>query len=455
MTHPNDQHINDLCIIGGGLAGIASAIEARRLYPHWKIVLIESRSRLGGRAGSFVDPKTKNWVDNCQHVGLGCCTELIEFVNRLGSPDAFRRIPELRFLSPDGRVGFIRSSKFLPPPLHLAPSFLKIRFLNSWDKITLALGLLKLALTSPQSLKGQTVLDWLNCNFQTPRSIRRLWEPVLVSALNDSLDKLDIAIARQVFVKSFFKSRSGFHMLVPAIPLGELFDERARTALSNLNIQILDNTKCQSIENHESFFEIQIRGKSALFANQIIVATPWPATSDILNSLNINSLDTLSEKISRLESSPITGIHLLLDKTVCPHSEIALLDTTIQWVFDHTLADRRQPGCILPANGQSLHIVISASHQLAHKNRNEILDEIRAELDSAFPEMQSATILSAWIVTEHAATFSPSPESDSLRPTSVTPLPRLYLAGDWTQTGWPATMEGAIRSGLNAARSLI
>ena len=200
---------------------------------------------------------------------------------------------------------------------------------------------------------------------------------------------------------------------------------------------------------------MQIRGKSPLFANQIIVATPWPATSDILNSLNLNSLHTLSEKISRLESSPITGIHFLLDKTVCPHSEIALLDTTIQWVFDHTSADRRQPGCILPANGQSLHIVISASHQLAHKNRNEILDEIRAELDSAFPEMQSATILSAWIVTEHAATFSPSPESDSLRPTSVTPLPRLYLAGDWTQTGWPATMEGAIRSGLNAARSLI
>ena len=458
MNHTNLPNNNpkpiDLCIVGGGLAGISAALEARRLHPEWRIVLTESRSRLGGRAGSFIDPKTKNWVDNCQHVGLGCCSALIDFVNRLGSPDAFRRVPELKFLGPDGRVDTIKGSAFLPTPLHLAPAFARLRFLSNWDKFTLGFGLLKLALTPPNWLRGKSVAKWLKSNGQTPRSIKRMWEPVLVSALNDDLERLDLANARQVFVESFFKTRDGFHLLVPAMPLGELFDERARVALSTQQIEVICNMNCQSIQSHENQFHLQFRGKDDFIAKRIIIATPWTIASEILKSMNEVKLNPITKLINQLKPSPITGIHLQLDRRICPHSEIALLDTTTQWIFDHTEADRRQTGCILPPDGQSLHIVVSASHELARKSRDEILEVIIEELKTAFPEMQSSTILSSWVVTEHAATFSPSPGIDSIRPTPSTPIKGLFLAGDWTQTGWPATMEGAIRSGLNAAQAM-
>ena len=447
--------IYDLCIIGGGLAGLAAALEARRQWPGHRIALIESRTRLGGRAGSFIDPKTGNWVDNCQHVGLGCCDELIAFVNRLGAPNAFRRVPELKFLAPDGTVDVIYGTRWLPAPLHLAPAFARIRFLSTWDKLTLGLGLLKLAATPPRWLAGRNVADWLKCNFQTSRSIKRLWEPVLVSALNDSLDKLDLACARKVFVESFFARRDGFHLLVPAMPLGELFDTLAREALTTNKIDIFDNLACHNISKQESHFHLELRDNSFLRCSQAIIATPWKKAAQLCESINLEELAPLVHAARRMNPSPITGIHLQLDRTVCHHSEIALLDTTTQWIFDHTQADHGQPGCTLPPGGQSLHLVVSASHELCKKSRDEILEILLAELNHAFPEMQSAQVLSAWVVTEHAATFSPSPEAESVRPAQNSPVAGLALAGDWTQTGWPATMEGAIRSGLLAARALI
>lgn len=444
----------DLCIIGGGLAGISAALEARKLHPDWNILMVESRTRLGGRAGSFTDPKTGNWVDNCQHVGLGCCDELIRFSEKLNVPHAFRRVPALNFLTPDGHVDTIAGSRFLLAPLHLAPSFAQIRFLSWRDKITLGYGLLKLAMTPPKWLKNKNVADWLKTNFQTGRSIRRLWEPVLVSALNDSLEKLDLSIARQVFVESFFKRRDGFHLLVPAMPLGELFDEKASIALSQRQIQIVENCACRSITRNNDSFELTFRDGSQKIARNIILATPWAATAELCKTLAEPGLQPLIDAIGQFQSSPITGIHLQLDRKICEYSEIALLDTTTQWIFDHTDADRRQPGCILPEQGQSLHLVVSASHELSKKSKDEILEIVTNELKSAFPSMNSAKILSVWVVTEHSATFSPSPEIESIRPGQKTAIPGLTLAGDWTKTGWPATMEGAIRSGLLAARAL-
>jgi uncharacterized protein with NAD-binding domain and iron-sulfur cluster len=236
------------------------------------------------------------------------------------------------------------------------------------------------------------------------------------------------------------------------MPLGELFDERARLALKAQRIEVIENMNCQSINLIENLFDLQFRGKENLIVSRLMIATPWSTTLELLKTMNKPELNRITHQVQQLQPSPITGIHIQLDRKVCPHSEIALLDTTTQWIFDHTDADRRQPGCTLPAGGQSLHIVVSASHELAKKGRDEILELIIEELRNAFPEMQSSTVLSSWVVTEHAATFSPSPGIDSIRPQSSTPIKGLYLAGDWTQTGWPATMEGAIRSGLNAAR---
>lgn len=442
----------DLVVIGGGLAGIAAALEFRKLHPDSRIALFESRKRLGGRAGSFVDPKTGAWVDNCQHVGLGCCDELLHFVDSLGAADAFRRVRTLRFRTPDGRTSAISAVPILPAPLHLGLSFARLHFLSLWDKSTLGFGMMKLAATPPARLKGRSVADWLRANFQTRRSIARFWEPVLVSALNDSLDRLDVSGARQVFVESFFKRRDGFHLLIPAVPLGELFDTRARKTLENGRIEVFDNRACRRIEPLAAGFRLHFRDESAVVARNVILAVPWAACAELMRSTGRPGLQATIERADSLQPSPITGVHLILDRKVCDESEVALLDTTAQWAFDHSDADRSQPNANLPADGQSLHVVVSASRCLTEMKREAILDLIVGELQASFPRMKGARILSSWVVTEHAATFGPAPGTDAIRPENTTALPGLYLAGDWTATGWPATMEGAIRSGLNAAR---
>jgi squalene-associated FAD-dependent desaturase len=444
----------DVAIIGGGLAGVAAALELRDLAPQARIALFESRKRLGGRAGSFVDPKSGAWVDNCQHVGLGCCDELVSFVRKLGAPDAFRRVASLKFRTPDGRSSAISAFPLLPAPLHLGFSFARLHFLSLRDKAMLAFGLLKLAATPPARLRGRSVAEWLIRNRQTNRTIARFWEPVLVSALNDSLDELDVAGARQVFVESFFRRRDGYHLLVPSMPLGELFDSKVRVALEQANIELQSNMACRGFEIlGDGSFRLHFRDGSSQIARKLILAVPWAAAAELAKTANQPELAPVVDHAERLKPSPITGIHLILDRRICDESEVALLDTTAQWVFDHTEADRRQNPEMVPAGGQSLHVVVSASHELAEKSREEILAIISNDLQRMFPAMVGANVISSWVVTEHAATFSPAPGTEAFRPQSTTPIPGLFLAGDWTDTGWPATMEGAIRSGISAAKA--
>lgn len=444
----------DVAIIGGGLAGIAAALEFHDINPESRIALFESRKRLGGRAGSFVDPKTGAWVDNCQHVGLGCCDALVRFVARLGVPDAFRRSTELKFRTPDGRTSAIRAFPLLPAPLHLGASFARLHFLGLFDKFMLAVGLAKLAITPMGLLRGRSVAEWLKSNRQTSRAIARFWEPVLVSALNDSLDQLDVAGARQVFVESFFRRRDGFHLLVPAMPLGELFDTHARLALANSGVEVVENMACRLIEPMPGgTFRLHFRDGSARVAHKVILAVSWSVAATILLTLDDSSLNEIIAGADFLRPSPITGIHLVVDRKVCDEPEIALIDTTSQWVFDHTAADLRQAAASVPPGGQSLHVVVSASHGLVGKSREEIFEIVLGELRAAFPAMAGADVVSSWVVTEHAATFSPAPGTEAIRPAAVTPIKGLFLAGDWTATHWPATMEGAIRSGLTAARA--
>lgn len=448
-----DSRVWDLVVVGGGLAGTAAALEARQIHPEWKILVVEGRRRLGGRAGSFIDPRTGQWVDNCQHVGLGCCKELLRFVDRLGVPNAFRRVDHLQFMTPDRRHDVIRGVGYLPVPLHLLPSFVKLKYLGLWDKLTLGYGVLRLVFSSPQALQGISVKQWLLQKGQTNNSIKRFWEPVLVSALNDSLDRLDCEHARKVFRESFFQSRDGFHLLVPEVPLGVLFDEQVRNCFSSLEIQLKEGLSCAEVGIRNQKFELKLRNGDAFTTQHVILATPWHVTQKIVNLTVSDHWKQISQKIQNLQPSPITGIHLVFDREIVPFSEVALLDTVVQWVFDHTEADRRQAASLMPAGAQSLHLVVSASHALAELKREEILDLAMGELRSAFPEAFHAQLLSSWVVTEHAATFSPSPGVDKFRPSQKTGVPGLALAGDWTETGWPSTMEGAILSGLLAARA--
>ncbi len=216
-------------IVGGGLAGLATA--ASLIERGLRVTLLESRPRLGGRASSFTDPTTGELVDNCQHVSMVCCTNLADFCRRVGIEGLFRREPAITFFAPDGRTSTLKAG-LGPAPFHLGASFLRSKHLRWRDKLKVAYGLARLALDRRAGEDGrEPFADWLWRHGQDVRTMNLFWGPVLVSALNERLDRMDPAMARQVFVDGFLMNRSGFQMEVPSAPLGELYGVRLETWL--------------------------------------------------------------------------------------------------------------------------------------------------------------------------------------------------------------------------------
>ncbi|MEO6808952.1 MAG: FAD-dependent oxidoreductase, partial [Isosphaeraceae bacterium] len=231
-------------IIGGGLAGLATA--AALVDRGLKVTLLESRPRLGGRASSFLDPGTGESVDNCQHVSMGCCTNLADFCSRVGTRHLFRHVPAVVFVSPEGRLSRLKASG-LPAPLHLAGSFLRANYLSMADKLRVAYGLacLRFADLAPTA---EPFADWLRRHGQTARTIERYWGTVLISALNEQLDQMDVGHARKVFLDGFLRNRQGFVMEVPLAPLGEIYGTRLEAWLATKGVEVRLSTGVRAVE---------------------------------------------------------------------------------------------------------------------------------------------------------------------------------------------------------------
>jgi squalene-associated FAD-dependent desaturase len=442
-----------LLIVGGGLAGlsIAAALADRGL----KITLLESRPRLGGRASSFNDPATGEPVDNCQHVSMACCTNLANFCRRVGTSSLFRREPAVVFLGPDGRLSRLEAGS-LPAPFHLAGSFLRAHYLSSLDKLRVAYGLACLRL-APERMDrpGESFADWLLRHGQTVRTMNRYWATVLVSALNERLEQMDVGHARKVFLDGFLRNRQGFQMEIPLVPLGELYGSRLETWLRAHAIEVRLTTGVRGVEPDGK--GVELRSGERIAADFLALAVPFDRIRALIP-------DALAERIpglaglDALRASPITGVHLWFDRPVCPLDHVVTVGRLIQWVFNHTAIQGRPVpavGVESESQGQYLQLVISAAYDLVRLDNAAILTTVLAELGEIWPAARSARLLRSWVVTEHGATFAVRPEVDALRPPQRTPIAGLFLAGDWTATGWPATMEGAVRSGYLAAEAIL
>ena len=238
---PSPPHI---VIVGGGLAGLAAA--AALVDRGLRITILESRPRLGGRASSFNDPVTGELVDNCQHVSMACCTNLADFCRRVGIDSMFRRERELVFLGPDARISKFRSG-IGPAPLHLAVSFLAARFLNARDKLRVGYALAVLA-GARDDRPGESFADWLLRHRQSIRSINLFWAPVLVSALNERLEQMDVGHARKVFLDGFLRNRTGFRPEIPLVPLGELYGTRLIRWLRDHDVEVRLTTGVSAVD---------------------------------------------------------------------------------------------------------------------------------------------------------------------------------------------------------------
>jgi zeta-carotene desaturase len=416
-------------IAGGGLAGLAAA--AALGSAGFEVELFEARPFLGGRATSYTLPSEEGGevIDNCQHVLLACFTNLLNLYQRLGVRDRIRFFREFRFVEPGGRVSVLGAGR-LPAPLHFAGSFARLRFLSLKDKLSLARGLMALARERGRrtDLDRITMLEWLREKRQTPGAIGRFWQQVLVSAINEDLDRMAAGHGFQVLWQGFLAHPDAHRMGLSTVPLGELYAVRD---LANASVHLKAPVECFGIEDGR-VLAARVEGQPVA-ADYYVSALPFERVGAVAPGLGLD--------VSAFEHSPITEIHLWFDRPVMGFPHATLLDRTIQWAFNKS-------------EGRYVQLVVSASRSLVEMSRQEIIGLALGEFAEFFPAAGEARLLKAHVVKEVRATFSARPGLEARRPAARTGIPNLFLAGDWTRTGWPATMEGAVRSGYLAAEAV-
>jgi len=431
-----------VAIAGGGLAGLAAACALAEAG--FRVTLLERRPFLGGRASSYQHPGTGETVDNCQHVLFGCCTNLIDFYRRIAVEKNIRWYDTMTFVEPGGRTSVLERS-FLPAPLHTTLSFLSFPFLDASDKLAISRAMAAL-MPVPLRDTGESFLDWLHRYKQTENAIQRFWKPVLVSALSEDLELVSVAYAAQV-VRESMKSESAREMGIPTIPLTDLYASAAVYVVARGG-EVRLRTGVESFRAQTSEVRVTASGEERGF-DYLVLAVPFDALERILP--DTPAAAPLAAMLGRFRTSPITGIHLWFDREISDLDHAVLLDRTVQWMFHKSrLIQSRASG-----SGSYVELVVSSSKSLVDKSKGEIVDLAVKELREFFPVAREANLLKSTVIKEVNATYSPRPGIDEYRPRPETSWPRVFLAGDWTATGWPATMEGAVRSGYQAAESIM
>ena len=450
---PDSSSQTTVAIAGGGLAGLAAACALSDAGFH--VTLFERRPFLGGRASSYEHPGTGEVVDNCQHVLFRCCTNLVAFYQRIGAADRLRWYDDMTFIEPGGRASYMRSSA-LPAPLNIAPSFLGFPFLAVADKFAIARAIASLVF-APPSDDRRPFLDWARSTGQTDTALRRFWEPILVSALNEDLDRVSVFAAAKV-VRDSIKSPAARHMGVPTAPLTEIYN-LAGNYVRSRGGDLQFRTSVEAFHPDARGVRLQITGREESF-DYLVAALPF----DVLDRILPESSESqpLRQQLAQFETSPITGIHLWFDRQISDLDHAVLLDRTVQWMFHKSRILDRFSGFskmeapkLSRSGGSYVELVVSSSKSLVEKSRAEIIELALGELREFFPAAREANLVKSIVIKEIKATFSPRPGIEALRPAPQTVWPRVFLAGDWTATGWPATMEGAVRSGYLAADSVL
>jgi squalene-associated FAD-dependent desaturase len=437
-----------VAIIGGGVAGIAAAVALSEADCH--VELFEKRPLLGGRASSFVDKETGERLDECQHGTMRCCTNLEDLLRRLGVADQIDYHDAIHFLDSDGKQSTIANCP-LPAPMHTAISFLKFQSLNLKDKIGIGRAMMAMLRAHPDPQNDTlSMAEWFARMRQTEQSVKRFWRPVLVSACNEELERISCTHGFKIFRDGFLMHPTTFHFGIPRVPLGTLYTEPTLALL----------------KQHGGCVNLKTIVEEIHFANNRITALTLNDGETVTADYYVSGLqcDLLLkllppeitdgvpywQNIAQIELSPICGVHLWFDRAFdCPPA-LAILDRTTEWIFNKT-ATWNLP----PERGTYLSIVVSASRRLASLSKEEIVSEILAEVRACVPASQSADLTRSQVIRWPKATISPKPGIEALRPMQTSPIENLFIAGEWTQTGWPSTMEGAARSGYLAAEALL
>ncbi len=435
--------MQDAIVVGGGLAGLAAA--AALAEDGASVTVLERRPEIGGRAYSYELPALGEVVDS-QHVMLGCCTNLVDLCTKAGGADGIRWYDELLFLEPEGKRTSMKPGG-MPAPMHQTMSFLRAPMLSAGDKVGIARGLMEFARGYPAE-DSESFAAWVKRTGQTERSIRHFWEPVVASALNDGFERCSAKYAGKVFHETFLKSAEGGRLGIPRMPLTEFFAPVLRRAEA-LRVTVDRRAGVDAIKARVDGRWLVRSGERMFKAENVILAGDLRSTQKLVAELPGVPAVLREREESGFVSSPITTVHLWYDRDVTGVDHAVLLDTRIQWVF----VKSRIRGW-KAERGSYLELTISASWAELGMGRQEILADALRELELFFPLVREARLLKSTVLKEARATFSVTPGLDRVRPEQKTQWPGLFLAGDWTRTEWPSTMEGAVRSGRLAAGAL-
>ena len=451
----SDQPTPDVLIIGAGAAGLAAAVALSGAGA--RVSLLERKPFVGGRAYSYPHPALNEVVDS-QHVLLGCCTNLVDLCNLSCASDHIRWYDTITFLEPSTPTTPSRRSDIapsgLPSPGHSALSFLRAPMLSLEDKARIGFGLLEFIRSYPAT-DTEPFSAWLKRTHQTERAIRHFWEPIIVGTLNDNFDRCSTRYAGQVFHESFLKSAEGGRLGIPSQPLSDFYASVAHLAAQQ-GTALHPRTSVDRIDFlPKGLWQVTASNGDRHCAPMLLLALPFEQTTRLLATLPETSAprQRIEPSLSRFTHAPITTIHLWFDRPVTDLEHAALLDTRIQWMFNKTLIRRLEPTAA-PNEGQYLELVISASFTELRQTSEQILAFALVELARFFPAIRDAKLLKSGVLKEARATFSVTPNLDRFRPLPEAPGDNLSLAGDWTLSGWPSTMEGAVRSGRLAAEAI-
>lgn len=457
LTRKDVRLKQNVVIIGGGFAGLTAATEL--ISSGYNVTIIEQRGYFGGRAFSFLDRNTGIEMDNGQHLLMGCYENTFRFLKTIGAFDKLYIQNNLHvdFIDSD-RQTYSLSCLPLPAPLHAASGILlfkalslserlKILYITKdvlYDKHPLPLTLSQKGMASSRLLedagKGEgdsSISDWLSRHGQGKRAMDTFWNILTLAIMNESPDKSSAAIFKTVLKKAMFKSHKGSRIVFPAVPLSRLYADDAENLIIRHGGAV--EKRCavsEIIFEDNSVNGIRTRDNRIIKGDYYISAVPYYSLQKLLPPSIINKYHSYFSCLKELKSSPIISFHLLFDKPIFDKPFAAFINSPVQWVFNKNMI---------------ISLVISGAQEFVNMDSEQLLAMALTELRKFLPEANSANLLYSRIIKEKSATFIPAPGIHKYRPPQESPIKNLFLAGDWTDTGLPATIEGAVLSGYKCA----